>query len=89
MFSLAWHEGETCEQFDRRMRQPVSMVNGQRAELAEVIDHNRREAENKASEKIVNADAKRCPGCDFAIQRNGGCPEMTCKLEINWSQELS
>lgn len=35
----------------------------------------------KRSEKIIKKIAKRCPGCERYINKNGGCGHMTCKLQ--------
>ncbi|OCK79848.1 hypothetical protein K432DRAFT_354127 [Lepidopterella palustris CBS 459.81] len=59
----AWHEGETCEQFDER-------------KLAEP-SQKRKEAE--VSEKWKARNTKLCPGCRAPIQKNGGCSHMVCQ----------
>jgi hypothetical protein len=33
----------------------------------------------KKSEKVIKKIAKRCPGCRRYINKNGGCPHMSCK----------
>jgi len=33
----------------------------------------------RESEKIIKKIDKRCPGCQRYINKNGGCPHMTCK----------
>lgn len=36
----------------------------------------------KHSEKIIRKIAKRCPGCERYINKNGGCGHMTCKYSL-------
>lgn len=33
----------------------------------------------KKTEKIIKKIAKRCPGCQRFINKNGGCSHMSCK----------
>jgi hypothetical protein len=33
----------------------------------------------KKSEKVIKKIAKRCPGCQRYINKNGGCSHMSCK----------
>lgn len=40
----------------------------------------RKVKEEKASLKIVEKTTKRCPGCQWPIEKNEGCAHMTCKL---------
>jgi hypothetical protein len=34
----------------------------------------------KKTEKIIKKIAKRCPGCQRFINKNGGCSHMSCKF---------
>lgn len=36
--------------------------------------------EEKASLKVVEKTTKRCPGCQWPIEKNEGCAHMTCKF---------
>lgn len=60
---MAWHESETCEEYDKKMNKGMSK-------------------EEKKTEKIIKKIAKRCPGCRRFINKNGGCPHMTCEFSI-------
>jgi E3 ubiquitin-protein ligase RNF14 len=63
----AWHEGETCEEYDYR-------ISGRQ--------QRDQAAEEAASEAEINRSSKKCPGrnCAYNIQKNEGCDHMTCKL---------
>jgi hypothetical protein len=39
----------------------------------------KRQKEDAASIAKVNATTKRCPGCQWPIEKNDGCSHMTCK----------
>ena len=39
----------------------------------------RKVKEEKASLKIVEKTTKRCPGCQWPIEKNEGCAHMTCE----------
>jgi hypothetical protein len=60
---VAWHETETCEQYDKKLSKGMSK-------------------EEKKTERIIKKIAKRCPGCRRFINKNGGCPHMTCELPV-------
>jgi hypothetical protein len=63
---VAWHAGETCDEYDYR-----SSGQMRKAEL---------ERENKACEQVIKQMAKRCPRpqCEIPINKNEGCDHMTC-----------
>ena len=65
--NVAWHEGETCKEFDYRK----SHANER---------HQKRQ--EKASNKAISRLTKKCPGragnCGWNIEKNGGCDHMTC-----------
>jgi hypothetical protein len=64
----AWHDGETCEEYDYRS-------SGRKAQ-----DQS---AEEAASLVAIRELSKKCPGpnCVYNIEKNNGCDHMTCKLE--------
>jgi hypothetical protein len=64
----AWHEGETCEEYDYRSL--GRKVQDQRA------------LEDAASLEAISKLSKKCPGqnCHYNIEKNYGCDHMTCKL---------
>lgn len=65
---MAWHDGETCEQYDYR-------VSGR-------ADADRRAKEDQASEAAAAATTQTCPKatCKAKIQKSDGCDHMSCKL---------
>lgn len=63
---VAWHEGETCEEYTYR-------VNGQK--------EKDQRAQEEASVQAIGQLSKKCPGpkCIYNIQKNDGCDHMTCE----------
>lgn len=63
---ITFHDGESCEQYDERMR----LANLSQAEQEE------------ASKKELEKNSKQCPGsnCGYWIQKTSGCDHMTCKF---------
>lgn len=47
-------------------------------------DGTQRRAEEKASERLIKATAKKCPGCKGNVEKMSGCDHMTCE----WFCEL-
>jgi hypothetical protein len=43
------------------------------------------------SEKVVKKIAKRCPGCQRYINKNGGCNHMSCVyyLSVVWNRQTN
>ena len=64
--NIAWHEGETCDEYDYR---------------ASGAKEREQKAQEEASVATINRLSKKCPGpnCAFNIQKNEGCDHMTCK----------
>lgn len=60
------HYGETCEQYNERMRLERLPVSEQ----------------EQASRATIEKSSKKCPGpgCAYSIQKDNGCDHMTCKL---------
>lgn len=50
----------------------------EQAKLKEEI--KRKQKEEKLSLAKVQSTTKRCPGCQWPIEKNSGCAHMTCKL---------
>jgi hypothetical protein len=65
---VAWHEGETCEEYDHR-------YSGLKAQA-------QRAQEDAASLEAISKLSKKCPGlnCTYYIEKNDGCDHMTCEL---------
>lgn len=63
----AWHEGETCENYDRRS-------------LSRKAQENREQ--EAASLAAIRKMSKKCPGldCNYYIEKNSGCDHMTCEF---------
>ncbi|KAF2275942.1 uncharacterized protein EI97DRAFT_419629 [Westerdykella ornata] len=64
--NVPWHEDETCEHYDLR-------VKGR---------ENEEQLQAKASLKVIDETTKKCPGegCSWPIEKNGGCNHMTCEF---------
>jgi hypothetical protein len=64
---VAWHEGETCEEYDDRS-------SGRKAQ--------EQSAQEAASLAAIQQLTKKCPGrsCVYNIEKNDGCDHMTCEL---------
>ena len=63
---VAWHEDETCDEFDYR-------VSGRQA--------RDQENQNQASEDTIGRTTQICPNdrCKARIERSTGCDHMTCE----------
>jgi len=48
----------------------------------EMEEIKRKIKEEKASMKVVEKTTKRCPGCQWPIEKNNGCAHMTCKSRL-------
>lgn len=60
-----WHRGETCDEFDRRVKQKEE----QRMQEA---------ASAKAIGELTKKCPRE--GCGWNIEKNGGCDHMTCEF---------
>lgn len=63
---VAFHEGQTCEEYAAQRR-------------AEGEASQRRQDENRKSQKFMAKETKPCTGCRASILKNGGCNHMTCE----------
>lgn len=60
--NVAWHTGETCEQYEHQHKNEVKKINKQR----------------KKSENWKITWTRLCPQCRAPIQKTGGCKMMIC-----------
>jgi len=66
--NIAWHEGETCTEYDAEGR------------VDRVARKAKQAKEEQASIKLLQTVSKKCPGpgSDFSVQKREGCDAMKC-----------
>ncbi|KAI9709697.1 MAG: hypothetical protein M1820_003099 [Bogoriella megaspora] len=76
---MPWHEGETCDQREKRLKQDRT-ANARRKREAEEAEETR---------KLMERTVKRCPGkkkngqlCGWGIEKNEGCDHMRSVLLV-------
>lgn len=79
LHSVTWHESLSCDEYDQMLEDPDGYREHEqeRQELPEQL--KRKQAEETLSRSTLRATTKRCPGCNISIERDEGCPHMTCK----------
>ncbi|KAH5324355.1 hypothetical protein HBI12_092230 [Parastagonospora nodorum] len=76
----AFHEGETCGQFDERIkREEERQAEEDRQAEKERVARELRKQQEAQSEEEVKRCAMVCPGCQTPIQKISGCDHMTCR----------
>ncbi|OJJ62540.1 hypothetical protein ASPSYDRAFT_143131, partial [Aspergillus sydowii CBS 593.65] len=73
--SIKWHDEFTCDEYDAILWDPDKDDFREKIEMLK-----RRMREVELSVNLVEEIAKRCPGCQWPIEKNEGCDHMTCKL---------
>jgi hypothetical protein len=71
---VAFHEGETCKEFERRLEAEKN---------AQEEQARKRREQEEASVQAVKQRARECPGCGAQIEKVSGCDHMTCKFLIH------
>ncbi|KAF2424514.1 hypothetical protein EJ08DRAFT_595104 [Tothia fuscella] len=68
----AWHSDETCKAFDKRLKSEIAKDAKLKREAKKL------KAQEEKSDRWVEKNAKRCPGCKRPIQKSDGCDHMQC-----------
>lgn len=72
---------EEREAASRRKKEETERKKAETERNQAVEDMKRRAREEQASLKKVGQTTKKCPGCQWPIEKNAGCAHMTCKLD--------
>lgn len=66
-----WHRGESCRQYDVRLRDHAEKNNH---------DQEERETTEFMNKQRINSAWKKCPKCQVLIEKNDGCDQMKCRV---------